>query len=290
MNKLRQMFRFSKPATPGFGISSGFYLMTFIPTTALPTPHQLANPEGADGAEVGLIVPLEHGAVKTSLTQPMHVGSYGIVSPDKKSMLHMAITNLGQSTGFDPRVAADTREAGHLLSPEVREVMRATWLIAQFKFKSHDAMVRPAIRQVYGLAARLAELTGGIVCDPLAQRYSMGPDARVSEDLYPSELLSFHERNGKLMTKGMSKFGLPEMSIAGYSEENRERARETLEWCCLKFFRSLPLSVGDRPKGHNHTFMVVQDADVPAGGYPTLELIPHSATSVDEVLEDFFSA
>lgn len=286
MKNLRNMFRFAKPETPGFGISSNFYITTFIPTTQLPTPSQVCNPTGEGGAEKAMIAPLDPGATKRALVEPLRPGNYAVASIDKKTVIELHIDGLS-TTSYNPQAIADTEWAARNLSVEIRNILRATWHFAQFRFRSHHPDVAPALHLVYGVAARLAELTGGLVCDPLAQRYELGPRSRVSESLIPVEVMTFEVTPGRLVSRGMVKFALPEVSIRGFSDDKKIAASNAIQAATYQMLLGQSLGPGDRIRGDRHTFQVVLDPEVKPGASTILELIPDDVVSVDEALTDF---
>ena len=63
---LKRVFKFAKPKNPGYGISKNFYLSVLAGHAQLPSPDEIANPQGARGAVEGFLAPLMSGSCQTA--------------------------------------------------------------------------------------------------------------------------------------------------------------------------------------------------------------------------------
>lgn len=208
-----------KPKTPGFGLSSDFYLSVLAATARLPAIIEVANPEGRDGAVVGLGVPLgsEHG--KEVLAQPLHRGGYALATKDRKTVLKMLVLSK-EEAGFDPGPVVDSPMA-KTMDPEVVQRLRATWTLLQLTFGSHDPVVYPALDFLLDIAIRLGNLVEGVVADPVAESYRL-PDRirqrpRLDDRVDAREHVAVRvvpQRMGFWAhTLGLRKFTFPEIEI-----------------------------------------------------------------------------
>lgn len=213
--------KFSKPKGPGFGISRGYYLSVLSSKPVMPVLWDLINPGGEQGAIVGLGAPLMAGSTKDSLKEPMQRGAYALATKDRKTVVKLLVMGK-EEAGFDPEVLVRSKMA-ESLSDEMKAGIRATWTISQSTFESHDPAVFPAIYFQFSLVRRLAELTDGVIADPLSQRYLFPQDviqqgtseAGVSVVDLVSVGTMDRPDGMHAFTRGMQKVGLPEVEIAG---------------------------------------------------------------------------
>lgn len=211
--------RFGKPRNPGFGISRSFYLTVLAAKAPLPSIYTLVNPKGDRGAVEGFGVPLCSNACESLLHEPLSRGAYAVASKDRKTVLRCLVLSK-EEAGFDPEVFASSSLAKEADSELVARV-RATWSLIQLTFESHDAMVAPALNFLLGFALRSAELSDGVLADPIAGTYLLPHGVRLSPD--PSRIdcrlhVAIHSRpeatGTRVYSMGLQKFGLPEYELS----------------------------------------------------------------------------
>jgi len=225
---------FSKPKTPGFGISRGYFLTILSSRSVLPSIAEIANPGGAGGAAIGLAVPLGASGDKSVLLQPMQRGAYVIASKDRKTVLKMIVLSK-EEAGYNPEDFVNSPLAiGR--DPELVVRIRATWTIAQLVFESHDPGVYPALDFFLGVAVRMATLSDGVVADTISQRYLLPEKVLVKGrfdplvDVRDHVAVKFELRPDGLhaYTLGMQKFALPEYEILNMVEDDQANAERFL--------------------------------------------------------------
>lgn len=289
---LRRLFKFSKPKTPGYGISQGFYLSVLSGHAQLPTPGQVANPTGEAGAVEGFIAPMMSGAQKEDLGRPMERGVYAIASKDRKTVLRLRVVSK-EEAGFDPEPIVRSALAP-TLSEDALARIRATWTLLQLTFESHDPDVSPSLAFAHAIVRRLAELTEGVVADPIAQRYLLPPQVPSPDPASPPsapEHVSVRtlEREGKLgaFTMGMQKFALPEYELNDLEHGDEAAAGAFLLSVGQARLDGQEMAPGDRVGAKSAPF------DVAAGGLdrarwegiPVLELLPGRGATASGCLE-----
>ncbi len=256
------LFRFSKPKTPGFGLSSEFYLTVLCTAEYMPPLAALVNPKGDTGAAVGYGVPLRPGATKEELLQPLQRGPYALASKDKKTVIKMLVMSAAD-VSFDP-LAFGRSSAAVGADPLLLERMTQVRHLGQFRFESHDPMVAPALRFILGLAVRLGSLTDGVIADPLAERYVLPERALRGERLDSDISAATHITVGfRLLatglhayTRGMQKFLLPELEILELLEGDETVAEQYLLNVAQGQLDGHRLSSGDRIGARAHPCFV----------------------------------
>lgn len=224
---------FSKPKTPGFGIQRNYYLTVLSSKATLPPILLLINPKGEGGAVEGFGAPLAADVPKDALGRPMERGAYAIASKDQKTVLRLLVLSK-EEANFDPEPFIRSALAAEL-DPELLNRVRATWTIGQLTFESHDPMVYPALDFQLEFASRFAELTDGVVADPVSRRYLLPGQVRQIVRADPKidarDVVGLSHRAKEtgihLFTLGMQKFGLAELEITGL-EITDLRLAETL--------------------------------------------------------------
>jgi hypothetical protein len=287
---LWRLFKFSKPKNPGYGIDKGFYLSVLAGHAQLPSPDEVANPAGARGAVEGFLAPLMEGATKEDLQRPLQRGIYALASKDRQTVIRLMVVSK-EEAGFDTEAIARSR-LGRTLSNEKLARIRATWTLLQLSFESHHAMVGPAMAFLFGAARRLAELTEGVVADPIAQRYLLPgelPDVAADRLEAPDHVeVEWVEGDGgrKAYTAGMRKFGLAEYELAGIGAGEDRVAEAFLLSVAQTRLNGREIEIGDRLGGRAYPFDVA-----PGGldrglweGIPCMELLPGREGSVSECL------
>lgn len=226
-------WQFSKPKTPGFGISRGYYLSVLLAKNPLPSIFEVVNPKGEFGAVVGFGVPLGTDD-KDALRQPLERGYYAVASKDRKTVLKLTVVPK-EEAGFDPEAFARSLQA-QTLEPDLVARIRATWTLGQLTFESHDPMVYEALDFHLSLAQRLASLTDGVVADPVGQRYLLPEQVfhndRIDPRVDARDHVTVQTRtlpNGvHAYTLGLRKFELPELEITGLLPDESQTAARFL--------------------------------------------------------------
>lgn len=294
--RLRDFLRFGKPKTPGFGISRDFYLWVLSPAPVLPSLEEWVHPKGLSDAVPGYGAPLSQEQSREALKAPMTRGAYAVASLDRHTVIR-AMVMPPDEAGFDPNILS--RHLEQLgLSQESLSRVQASWNMVQLSFESHDPDVFPAVILMLALARRLATLVGGIVADPLAEKYRM-PD----EVLRPGILgLPFHVRdvmsphlkpcsdgNVYVYTRGMHKFGLPEWEIDHVPKSHANIAAHLTEVLCSMLLQKTHFTLGDGV-GSREAPLIIASGGLDRAlweGIPCFELIPDKEKTIQECLEAY---
>lgn len=293
-----RLFRFGKPKTPGFGLSDRYYLSVLSAQAMLPTLASTIEPEGAGGAVRGFGVPLAAGATKTDLQRPLERGEYALASADRKTVMRLRVLSK-EEAGFDPAWVSASPLAA-LLDEEVLARLRATWIVLQLSFESHDPDVYPALDFLLALAQRLGEATQGVVADPLAQRYVLPErvfahprlDPRV--DAREHVIVRFEpSREGwHAYSLGLQKFRLPEFEIYRLAEEDAEVAAAFLLGLAQSNLLGNLVAAG-HTVGLEAQPLELREGGLDRGkweGIPCLELIPASGSEASAALRAWAAA
>lgn len=287
--KLGELLKFKAAKGPGYEIQPGFYLSVMAAQMPLPSIRQVMEPKGAGGAVMGFGVPMKGD--KEDLDRPMERGAYVIASLDRKTVIRGLVVSK-EEAGFDP-AGFLRNDLAMMLSEEARGRMAATWTLIQLTFESYDPAVHPAVRLMYEVAARMADLTGGLVADPISQVYKMPGDALSlvgSDGFAVQDFVAVHSRvreNGfGMFTMGMQKFGLPEFEISGVGEAQAQTTARLLLGLCQGVLRGKSLTAGDSVGSKKAAFRIA------AGGFdrgqwegiPVLEVLPENTEDVNDVL------
>lgn len=280
--KLSDLFKFSKPKTPGYEISKDYYLSVLASVSRLPSPRQVMSPKGENGAVPGMLAPLGASA-KAELEQPMVRGVYALASVDQKTVLKLMVMPRDEA-GFDPEPFLRSA-MGQACSPEVRNRIAATWFVMQLTFEAFDPAILPALDFFLLSARRLGELTGGVVADPICHRYLLPSEVlqspRRHPDLDPREHIVV-QRDSTLQTRGLLKFGLSELELQSTSEV----AERFLMDSCDSMLRGNVPSLGDKVG----PFVVHQAPDqLKDEGIPMVELALNSGSNIDDALANWYS-
>ena len=288
---MRQFWKFAKPKGPGFGISKNFYLSVLAGVPVLPPITELIAPKPEGGALDGFGVPLVDTNDKSLLAQPMQRGIYALSTKDQKNVVRMMVMNADEA-GFSPEAIATSRLAERI-TPEVLTRIRSTWHLVQLSWESHDPEVYPALDFFLRIARRLAEITDGIVADPISERYLL-PDQvfvnpRVDSLVDAREHVYIHSRPDQGMlhvyTKGLIKIGQPEIELSGVPQESYDQAGRLLMSATQGVFMGFLISSGSdvagfeaREGGHDKSRWE---------GIPVLELLPPTGMPVGQVLANW---
>jgi len=204
-------------------MSRSYYLSVLAARAPLPSLAEVVTPKGEDGSVMGFGVPLSKGATKEQLRTPLERGAYAIAAPDQKTVVRMLVMSK-EEAGFSPPACIESARA--LSMPdEVRERLLSTWSLAQLTFESHHPMVFPAVRFVLQLASRIAELSHGVIADPIARSYRLPNELpsvlTTDEFLDVRDVLTVKavdsESGPWAFTMGMQKFNLPEYELRGFA-------------------------------------------------------------------------
>lgn len=287
--RLLNMLRFRAPKGPGFGISRGYYLSVLAGTAHLPVMKEVATPKGDNGSVAGFGVPLGAEATKEDLGKPLARGAYAIASPDQKTVVKLLVL-CKEEAGYDPEAFLATADALDL-DQETRERLLATWSLLQLTFESFDPAVIPAVKFFLSIADRLAELTNGVVADPISQAYRL-PGQLLTPTIKPTDLhardvVTVKARIGNgtisLFTLGWQKFGLPEIELNDVPEGKCKVGIHLLACLNQNILGGTLLEVGDRVAEDAFPLRVGEgglDAAI-WKGIPCLELFPDRGTVAD---------
>ncbi|MDR3691382.1 MAG: hypothetical protein P4L46_18525 [Fimbriimonas sp.] len=283
---------FSKPKTPGYGISRGYYLTILSTRSVLPAIAEVANPSGAGAAATGLGVPLGGSSDKSLLVEPMRLGPYAIASNDRKTVLRMLVMSK-EEAAYDPEMYARSQLARDE-DPEVISRLRATWTIAQLTFESHDPGVYPALDFFLGVAVRLATLTEGVIADSICERYRLPENVIETKRIHPLVDVREHvavrfatKPDGiHAYTLGMQKFAMPEYEISGLFDEDSNGAERFLLTVCQTVLVGDVTKLGDR-FGSPKALFQAADGGFDKGmweGIPVFELLPPTSMTPGDAI------
>lgn len=286
--------------TPGFGITRNTYMTVLAAQAALPSILQIINPQGRlasstsrpDSPILGFGVPLMAGADKEALAQPLMRGAYAISDKDRKTVLRMLVLSK-EEAGFDPgpfvrsRIAAD-------LNPETVARVGATWTLMQLQFESHDPMVYDSIRFLLAICARIAELTGGVVADPIAMSYKLPlevfhlpqADERIDARDVVQTVVVPKPEGMWISTRGMQKFNIAELEMFGVGTAHADDARSLLITLCQQALLGDFYSLNDR-LGDRSCPLQIGAGGLDKGAWEGIlchELLPPTGKTVDEAL------
>jgi hypothetical protein len=282
---------FSKPKTPGFGIRKDFYLTVLSSKPVMPAMLTIINPKGQGGAVEGFGAPLAN-VPKEALGQPLERGAYVIASKDQKTVIKLLVLSK-EEAGFDPEPFTRSSLAAEM-EPELLNRIRATWTVGQMTFESHDPAVYPSIDFLLDFVSRFAELTDGVVADPISRRYLL-PEAvkqvvRADPKVDAREVVGLshraHPTGLHLFTLGMQKFGLPEFEMIGLEITDLRLAESLLLSLCQSALLGVIPHNGDKVGAKGLEFEI-RDGGFDRGlweGIAVFEVIPPTLHSVSECL------
>jgi hypothetical protein len=288
---MRQLWKFAKPNGPGFGISKNFYLSVLAGVPVLPPITELIAPKPEGGALDGFGVPLVNTNDKSLLAQPMQRGIYALSTKDQKNVVRMMVMNADEA-GFSPEAIATSRLAERV-TPEVLTRIRSTWHLVQLSWESHDPEVYPALDFFLNIAKRLAEITDGIVADPISERYLLPEQVFIKPRVDPlvdaREHIFIHSRPSDeslhVYTKGLIKINQQELELYGVSPESYDQAGRLLMSAAQGVFMGFLVKSGSdvagfeaREGGHDKARWE---------GIPVLELLPPTGIPVAQVLANW---
>ena len=280
-------WQFSKPKGPGFGIARDYYLTVLASKATLPPIVVGINPKGEGGGVAGFGVPLATDAQKVDLARPIVRGQYGLASPDRKTVVRMRVLSK-EEAGFDPEPFL--RSPFALQSePELVARVRATWTLMQLTFETYDPAVYPALRFFLSLAARFADISEGVVADPISQRYSLPSQViapgQADERIDARDFVQVFDAGGYCFTMGMRKFVMPEVELRDVPPHQIGTAKNLLISLAQKSLLGSPVALGMRIGGK--PALEVASGGLDRGrweGIACVELIPERGASVEQCL------
>lgn len=281
--------------TPGFGISPEWYDSVLSGTAVLPSILHVVNPDGEGGAVEGYGAPLAAGASKDDLARPMARGKYVVASKDRKTVIKVMVVPKDEA-GFDPAPVLASKFAS-TLSPEVLARISATWSLVQLTFETHHPMVYDSVRFMLRLGQRLAQLTEGVIADPVAQTYRLPEEVFQNPQAHPlidaRDVIAVHSRQKPegiwVYTMGMRKFGMPELEIGMVEPVQEGAAGRFLESLAQKALLGDKIEMGDQVGAKPFLFQVAMGG-LDRGqweGVPVFELLPPTGRSAGEVLANW---
>lgn len=285
-------WQFSKPKNPGFGISRDFYYTLLACRAQMPTLLSIVSPDGAGGSVPGLGVPMAKTATKDDLKNPIARGVYALSTKDRHTVIRMMLMGRDEIP-FDPEAIVRNPVVASF-NPETINRIRATWMVIQLTFESHDAAVYPALEFLQSVAARIAFLTDGVVGDPICERYFLPDELRIAKKpglkIDAREfvcLVNVPKPDGLwIRTLGMRKFSLAELEVYGVDPSLRSQAEALLVGLCQKTLTGELLKVGDRFGNPKAPMMAAQGGLDRAtwDGILCYEIIPDGKLGINDAL------
>ena len=115
---------------------------------------------------------------------------------------------------------------------ELRIRVEATWLLLQLTFESYDPQLYPSLDFLLQVAKRGAELTDGLVADPLSRVYKLPADVisprPENEPIWARDHVKVEIRPEEAglhcYTLGLQKFGLAEFEVYGVKPDVADAA------------------------------------------------------------------
>jgi hypothetical protein len=285
---------FFKPKSPGFGISPNYYLSVLASASVLPSIRDLVQPK-PDRASVlaGFGAPLEGGEPsKEALAEPMRRGPYVFSTPDRKTLLRLLVMGVDEAH-FDPVAYAESLLAiGE--KPDLIARMRGAWTISQLTFESHHPAVFPSLLFAWQLVSRLAELSDGVVADPVSERYLLPSDAFHPPEDFPIDVRDLVVVKALALptglycyTLGLQKLGLPEFELTGLEDAAANAAEFFLLGLSQTALSGEKIAPGHRVGSAAEPFTVAVGG-LDRGrweGVACLELLPPTQVTVTHALE-----
>ena len=280
MQRLREFLFIKRPNTPGYGISRNAYLTVLAGRSGLPSIAEVIAPKAEAPVVAGFGVPMSAGGGRALLEKPIERGTYGFASLDKKTALRVAVLPPAEA-GFHPDALLQSPAAVNLRE-EVRWRIGSAWWLIQITFESHHAEVIPALSFWISVARRMAELTAGVIADPLAEKYLLPEDVHDPQGFDIRDHISVIQSPARIATRGMSKFALPEIQFSDVEPDDRDLAAGFLYSVADAILHRGPIEPG------NQIGTVEVPIDVAAApnlqGPPVLELIPPPGKTVGQAV------
>ncbi len=264
--------------------------MTVLAGTAqLPAIAQVVEPKPRPGAVEGFGVPLQQGATKDDLEKPMRRGAYTIASMNRETVLRLLVVPK-EEAGFDPEAFLRSSESLNL-SEEALARLSATWTLLQFTFETHEAAVYPSLKFLQNVLQRFAELTEGVVSDPVSKVYKLPSEVHHAPPSDPRiDARDFVEVKAGprdwIYTLGLQKFSLPELEMYGVPETVLPLAKSFMIGISQAVLTGKPLELGRSLGAKRCPIQIVQGGLDPRywEGIPCFELIPPSRVGIADAL------
>jgi hypothetical protein len=241
-----------KPQPITLTLNKHFFLSVLMPPGTLPPVLQIVNPDGSNGAIQGFMVPMQQGATKDLLNQPINHGAYGILTKDKLTALELHIIPKKQISDFvipdDEIVLAQIDLVGQKLA-RARQVQQ----FANIIIKGYHPEIYPTVQFFHKVTSRLAQLTDAVISDALAETYRLPQELQLSPKL--DNRIDFREigtikaiqlQDGIwISTRGLVKFNLPEYEMYGITKELKDTAATMLASAAQQTLIGLPIKIGE---------------------------------------------
>jgi hypothetical protein len=199
-----------------------------------------------------------------------------------------------EEAGFDPESIVGSSIA-RSFDAEMLARIRATWTLAQMTFESHDPNVYPAIHFHLDIARRLADLTEGVIADPISKRYLMPQQVMrpgttdAATNILDIAAFSTADRPDGMhaFTLGLQKIALPELEITGLDPSISHLAGEFLLSVAQGELQGKILVSGTRLGASQALFEARQGGHDRAlwEGIDVMELLPPTEMSATDALE-----
>jgi len=194
-----------------------------------------------------------------------------------------------EEAGFDPGPFLRSAEARHLSDEHLGRI-GATWTLLQLTFESHEAAVYGSLDFMLRVARRLADLTQGVVSDPISRAYMLPHEVLVgsaNDSRNYVRVMYKAEQNGWAFTLGLQKFGMPEFEMFAVPVSHREAAEGLLLGIAQAAINGKLPKVGSIVGSRQCPFQVAEGGLNRANweGIQCDELIPPSGRTVVDALE-----
>ncbi|MGE0001762.1 MAG: hypothetical protein AB7F50_09285 [Fimbriimonadaceae bacterium] len=257
MRRLREALRFTKPKGLPLEVSKQAYLAVLAARHPLPTLLEVVAPKGEGGAVAGFGVPVSQGAAQPD--RSLERGEYGIASPERKSVLRLRVLSK-EEAGFVPSPSTIAQINGQF-GEEVARRVAAAWSLLQLTWESYDPDVYAALDFWLALAHRLAELTDGVVSDPVAQSYRLPADRcgrPPGAIVWAAEHVRIHVSGSNVHTMGLRKFVRPELEATSVPAGGASAVGPLLMGVAQACLEGTRLSPGDTLQAGNGTVRIAE--------------------------------
>jgi hypothetical protein len=241
-----------KPPTAPLTLNRHFYLSVLSAPGPLPPLLQIINPDGSNGAVKGFGAPLEQGASKDVLNQPLQHSPFALASFDRRTVIQMDVFAREEVPQFQLPSGPALLEAANLTGERLRRAQQAGHLTT-LAFKGYSQDAYEAVQFMLDLARRLAGLSEGVVADPLAETYRLPEEMRLPNRLdlridmreVASIKLATQSDGIWASTRGLAKFNLPEIEMYGLGPEQVEIAVKMLVAAGQQALIGMPMKPGE---------------------------------------------
>ncbi|MEO7453127.1 MAG: hypothetical protein ABIV13_00010 [Fimbriimonadales bacterium] len=247
------MWPFKKKAPePALDINRNFYLSVLLGPGVRPTPLSWVNPDGSNGAVSGFAAPLNQDKNTDLLSEPIADGSYVLATKDRKTLVQADFFDLAAVPQFQLPGDAASQAMVDLSGDRLARAQSAVGL-ATLVFKGYSQDVYESVRFLLDCGARLADLSNGVVADPLAETYRLPSEMRQSAPLDARidfrdvcSVKAVQQDDGVwVSTRGMAKFNLPEYEVYGVATAEATRIAEMLVLAGQEALLGSPMPVGE---------------------------------------------